>query len=49
MTAMERYAIVGLPTTLLMDTLGIIRYVTIGAASPRDPGLEATIQALLKR
>jgi rfaE bifunctional protein kinase chain/domain len=49
MIAMERYAIVGLPTTLLMDTLGIIRYVTIGAASPRDPGFEGTIQALLKR
>jgi len=48
MIAMERYAIVGLPTTLLMDREGIIRYVTIGAASARDPGFETTIEALLQ-
>ena len=48
MVAMERYAIVGLPTTILLDRQGIIRYVTIGAASAQDPGFETTIQALLQ-
>lgn len=48
MIAMERYAIVGLPTTLLLDREGIIRYVTIGAVSTRDPGFEMTIKALLQ-
>ena len=48
MVTMNRYAIVGLPSTLLLDRGGIIRYVTIGAASARDPGFEVTIQALLK-
>ena len=48
MLAMDRYGIIGLPTTLLMDRGGIIRYVIIGAASTKDPNLVPTIRALLQ-
>ena len=48
MIAMDRYSVIGLPTTFLVDRAGTIRQVVIGPLTPENPTFEAALHRVLQ-
>jgi peroxiredoxin len=48
MVAADRYGVIGLPATFLVDREGIIRQVVMGAATPGSEPFESTIRSIVQ-
>ena len=48
MTSMDRYAVIGLPATFLLDKGGVIRHVSIGPVAEGDARFEAALRSVLQ-
>ena len=47
MVSMDRYAVIGLPATFLLDRGGVIRHMVTGPVAEGDARFEAALQAVL--
>ena len=48
MVAADRYGVIGLPATFLVDREGMIRQVVMGAATPGNQSFESTLRSILQ-
>jgi peroxiredoxin len=48
MVSMDRYAVIGLPATFLLDKGGVIRHVVVGPVAEGDARFEAALRAVLQ-
>lgn len=48
MVAVDRFGVIGLPATFLVDREGTIRQVVMGAASPDNQDFEATLTSIIQ-
>ena len=48
MVAADRYGVIGLPATFLVDLEGMIREVVMGAVTPGSQSFETTLRSILQ-
>ena len=48
MVSMDRYAVIGLPATFLLDRAGVIRHVVVGPVAEGDAAFDAALAAVLQ-
>jgi cytochrome c biogenesis protein CcmG/thiol:disulfide interchange protein DsbE len=48
MVSMDRYAVIGLPATFLVDREGVIRHVIVGPVAEGNRAFEAALEGILQ-